>query len=286
MSSLNTYAALDQFRARQNLAAADTTDDTRMLTKLRAASAQIDRYLGRSFAPTVATRKFDYRSVRTLLFRTGDLLELTTLTNGDGSVIDPNAAILLGGIGGPYYGIELDVTKAFFLYLTTRTRAISVTGVWGWHDDYLNAWRASGDALTSFGISAASTSITVANAAGADGWNNSPRFQVGQLLRVETEYMHLVGVNTGTNTLTVVRGANGSTPAAHAVSTPIFVYAPPVDVTEIALRWAAWLMRLEDTGDFGGGTAEPILGGVRVPPTIPPDLLDELITLRKVGGAV
>ncbi len=286
MSTLNTYATLDQLRARQNLAVADTADDARFLTKLRAASAQIDRHIGRTFSPSVGTRLVDYRSVRTLLFRTGDLLELTTLTNGDGSIIDPSAIILLGGIFGPFYGIELDVTKAFFLYMTTKTRCLSVTGVWGWHDDYANAWRASGDAITTFGISAGSTTLTVSNAAGADSWNNSPRFQIGQLLRIESEYLHLIGVNTATNALTVVRGANGSAPAAHVVSTPISVYVPPVDVTEIALRWAGWLLRLEDSGDYGGQTSDPMLGGGRVPSAFPPDLVDELVALRKVGGAV
>src|SRR5258708_25095482 len=132
---LNTYATLSAFRQRQALAASDTGDDDRMLAKLRSATAQIDRFTGRSFIPTVATRKFNWHNARTLLFRGYDLLELTSITNGDGTSVDPTAIIALGGVNGPIVGVELDLTRAFFVYLTTKTRALTVNGVWGWHDD-------------------------------------------------------------------------------------------------------------------------------------------------------
>src|SRR5215510_3934532 len=150
--NLNTYATLDAFRNRQALASADTGDDARMLAKLRSATAQLDRYTGRTFTPNVATRKFNWRDAKTLLFRGFDLLELTTITNGDGTTVDPTAIITLGGINGPTVGVELDMTKAFFVYLTTKTRALTVSGVWGWHDDYANAWKPSGDSIPGGGV--------------------------------------------------------------------------------------------------------------------------------------
>jgi hypothetical protein len=278
--NLNTYATLTAFRDRQGLAASDTADDGRMLAKLRAASAQIDRYTGRTFIPVVASRRFDWCSARTLLFRGFDLLELTGVANGDGTTIDPAAVIALGGINGPIVGVELDVTKAFFVYLTTKTRALTVSGVWGWHDDYADAWKPSGDAIPGGGITSGATTCTVASVGGVDGWNLSPRFQPGQVLKVDSEYMHLVAANSGTNTLTVVRGANGSTAASHAAAAPISIYAPPADIAEIALRWAGWLYKMEDAGDFGGASAEPAIGGINVPPAIPPDLAQTLANLR------
>jgi hypothetical protein len=284
--NLCTYATLTAFRERQGLAAADTADDARMLAKLRAATAQIERYTGRSFLPVLATRRFDWHVARTLLFRGYDLLELTSIANGDGTTVDPAAILPFGGTNGPIVGVELDMTRAFFVYLTTKTRALSVTGVWGWHDDYANAWKPSGDAIPAGGVNASVTTFTVASVSGADGWNLSPRFQPGQLLRVDTEYMSLVATNASTNTLTVVRGVNGSTAATHAASAPISVYVPPADITEIALRWAAWLYKTEDAGDFGGVTTEPALGQIEVPPSIPADLAVTLATLRHVGSAL
>ncbi len=92
--------------------------------------------------------------------------------------------------------------------------------------------------------------------------------------------MHLVAANSGTNALTVVRGANGSTAASHAAGTPISIYAPPADIAEIALRWAGWLYKMEDAGDFGSASAEPAIGSIAVPPAIPPDLVEMLASLR------
>jgi|SRR5581483_3330800 hypothetical protein len=284
--NLSPCATLNAFRDRQALAAADTADDARMLAKLRAATAQIERYTGRSFMPVIASRRFDWRSTRTLLFRGFDLLELTSITNGDGTMLDPTAIMPLGGINGPIIGVELDLTRGFFVYLTTKTRALTVNGVWGWHDDYANAWKASGDSIPGGGLNASATSFTVASVSGADGWNLSPRFQVGQLLKVDSEYMSLVGVNSGANTLTVVRGVNGSTAASHAASAPIYVYMPPIDIAEITLRWAAWLYKTEDAGDFAGVTTESGFGRVEVPPAIPSDLVAVLANLRHSGGAL
>jgi hypothetical protein len=284
--NLCTYATLTAFRERQGLDDGDTADDARMLAKLRAATAQIERYTGRSFLPVLATRHFDWHDGRTLLFRGYDLLELTSITNGDGTTVDPAAILPFGGINGPIVGVELDMTRGFFVYLTTKTRALAVTGVWGWHDDYARAWKPSGDTIPAGGVNASVTTFTVASVSGVDGWNLAPRFQPGQLLRVDAEYMGLVAADASTNTLTVVRGVNGSTAAAHAASASISVYVPPADIAEIALRWAAWLYKTEDAGDFSGMTAEPTLGQIEVPPSIPADLAVTLATLRHVGSAL
>src|SRR4051794_2955012 len=192
---LNCYATLSAFRQRQSLASSDTGDDARMLAKLRAATTEIDRYTGRSFLPTIATRRFDWRGAKTLLLRGYDLLELTTLINGDGTTIDPAAIISLGGVNGPIVGIELDITKALFVYQSTTTRAISVSGVWGWHDDYASAWKTSGDVIQGGGITANATTFTVASVSGADSWGMSPRFSAGQLIKVDAEYMHVVATD-------------------------------------------------------------------------------------------
>jgi len=285
MSTLNTYATLDALRARFAVASTDTADDVRFLAKLRAASAQIERAAGRIFAPIVATRAFDWRNDHTLLFRTEDLLSLTALINGDGSTIDPAAIIQLGGVGGAIYGVELNLTKAFFVYLLTKTRALSVSGVWGWHDDYANAWKPSGDVVSVFSMTAADTTVTVNSVTSADGWGLAPRFQVGQLISIDSEYMQVTAVSSGTSTLGVIRGTNGTFAAVHIIGTPITVYVPPIDVSEIALRWAAWLIKQEDAGEYGQ-TLELGIGGAHVPPGVPPDLLAALDGLRKVGGAV
>jgi len=287
---LNSYATLSAFRQRLALATADIGDDDRLLAKLRSATAQIERYTARSFTPTVATRRFNWVNARTLLLRGYDLLELTSVTNGDGTAIDPSAILTLGGVNGPIIGIELDLTKGLFVYLTTRTRALSVAGVWGWHDDYANAWKPSTDSIPGGGITSSATSFSVSSVGGADGWGLTPRFTPGQLLKVDSEYMYVVGANSGTNTLTVVRGANGSTAASHAAAAPISSYVPPTDITEITLRWAGWLYKTEDAGDYAGPSGASLnatmTAPANVPAAIPGDLVAALANLRhiKVGA--
>ncbi len=97
--------------------------------------------------------------------------------------------------------------------------------------------------------------------------------------------MHIVGVSG--NTVTVVRGANGSTAAAHtASSTPIAIYVPPVDISEICLRWAAWLYKQEDAGDYSGVTGSKQSGSLSVPPDLPADLMRLLAGSRVGAGTV
>src|SRR5579859_3908392 len=195
MSALRAYCTLAQLRTRQQLAATDTSDDPRLLAKIRAASAEIERFTGRVFQPILEARTFDYQDSLSLTFRGQDLLTLTTLVDGAGVTIAPSAIILKGATqsgntaNGPFYGLELDPTKAFLLYITTKTRAISVTGIWGWHDDYPNAWIAS--TLTVSGsLDAVSTTIpTSANpTTTADAWGQSPGISAGALVQVDSEW--------------------------------------------------------------------------------------------------
>ena len=170
----------------------------------------------------------------------------------------------------------------------TALAGLTVTGVWGWHDDYANAWKLSTDSIPGGGITSSATNFTVASVGGADAWGLTPRFSPGQLIKVDTEYMHMVAANSGTNTLTVVRAANGSTAATHAAAAPISIYVPPTDITEIALRWAGWLYKTEDAGDYAGPAASGdslVTTSAMVPAAIPRDLVTALANLRHVAGA-
>lgn len=284
-SPLATFATLHALRLRAGLDANDTADDNRLLIKLRAASSQIRRYTGREFLPVLETRKFNYRNPHSLYFRGMDMLELYSVVNGDGTTLDPTAILTIGTTGG-IVGIELDPARASFVYNGTPSRAITVSGVWGWHDDYATSWRYTYDNIPTGGMNATINTITVANPNLVDTWGQAPRFQVGQMLKIDNEYMFLIGVS-GT-TLTVVRGVHGTTPAVHNMGAAIYTYTVPADIAEITLRWAAWLIKLEDSGDYGGQTATTGLGRVTIPPGLPADLRETLLHFRAISvtGAI
>ncbi len=256
------YATLNQLRDRLNLAA-DTARDARLLGALRQATAQIDRYTARRFAPVIQTRRYRWQAAGCLRLDI-DLLALLGLTNGDGRTIDPADVTLAPSGDGPYSALLVDPQTVAFVNGYPLDQAIAVRGVWGWHDAWAAAWRSSGDTLQAT-IDADDALLSVADAAGADGLGLTPRFQVGQLIRLGEEYAHVVGVDPDADTLSVVRGVRGTAAASHALGTAIEVYAPPEDVQALCLRWATWLYQQADAA-IGAGA------DWLYPPDLPADL--------------
>ncbi|NWF69038.1 MAG: hypothetical protein HXY40_08125 [Chloroflexi bacterium] len=237
-----TIPTLTALRQHLGLAASDTADDTRLLGALQAASAQIERVSGRHFCPRIAALKHvvERYDTRCLTLR-DDLLALTSITDGDGTSISLNEVLLKPDTGGPYSLMHLANGRAF---IRSTLLPVTVTGVWGWHDRWNEAWRGSSDTVQNNPLSSSSTTLTVSSASGADSAGQSPRFQVGHLLKIEEEYLRVLAISG--NTLTVLRGINGSTAAQHAQNTAISTLQPAPDALLLALRWATWLYREGD----------------------------------------
>jgi hypothetical protein len=270
------YATLNQLRDRLGLAA-DTDRDARLLAALRQATAQIDRYTARRFAPVLQTRRHDYQTPAYLGLN-HDLLELLSLTNGDGAAIDPAGVTLVPAGDGPYRALVLSPgSPAAFTYVDSLVQAIAVGGIWGWHDAWAEAWRSSGDTLQE-AVDEDDALLSVEDAAGADGLNLTPRFQVGQLIRLGEEYAHVTTVDAEADTISVIRGVRGTAAESHAAGTALEVYVPPEDVQALCLRWAAWLYQQADAA-IGTG-AEWLY-----PPDLPADLQRLAEPLRNVRVA-
>ena len=242
---MNTlYCTLDAFR--QSVGVDATTGDTFILDTINRASRYIDQQCGRKFYPYITTRYFDWQGSSSLFFNGYDLLTMTTLTTNNGTTPIATGYYLVkaGDYNAtPYDEIILDLSTATaFTYTGTPQKSQQVAGVWGYHDNYSAAWKASGQTvLNSGGITSSGTSLTVASGAA---------FEVGQTLQAETEWMILTGVSV--NTLTVERGANGSTAAAHAAGTAISIYRPVEDVARATLALAVWFYK-QDDAPFGVG---------------------------------
>jgi hypothetical protein len=236
-------STLYRLRARLGLAATETADDFRLIAALEAASASIERAAGRRFTPRRAALQHDYTSSLELLLD-DDLLELTAITNGDGNAI-PLEDVIPVPDEAPWGLLRLTGGSAF-TWSASPIQAITVTGLWGWFDRPASMWRSSGDTVQDNPLSASATLLTVADADAADTAQEMPRFQIGHLLRIEDEYLRVLGVNTTSNVLIVQRGVNGTTAASHALNTPIDTYQPPAEIESFCLRRAAWLYREAD----------------------------------------
>lgn len=272
MSQFECYATLAQARAEIKAAATDTSDDSVLMRALYFASARVEAETGRHFWPRVETTTYDAIGFHVCPYHLNverDLLEVTTLTNGDGTEVSASAITLAYGNTWPKYRIRIKRSSGVtFTYSDDYEDAISVAGVWGYHSDYDNAWASTGLTVQGGGLSDSATTVTVsATITGADSYGVAPVLSPGNLIKVGGEYMAVTKAD-GVS-LTVRRAVNGTTAAAHAANAIVYVFYPEAPITRAVLRWAAYLYARR--GEF----SQSVFDGVGVT-TFPPDAPQEV----------
>lgn len=126
------YPTLAQVKTR--LGIPDTTEDTTITQILNGAIDTAEKHCGRVFVAANATINYDavapyVTKNKRVLHLFADLVSITTLTNGDGSVI-ASSDYRSWPFTTPYYEIELDRRSG--LIFTDATQPISVAGDWGY----------------------------------------------------------------------------------------------------------------------------------------------------------
>lgn len=232
-----TLASLHFLRRHLGLGASDTAEDSRLMESLRAASAQIERAAGRRFLPRHAALAHTGGIRHNELLLDDDLLALTALEDANG-VIPPEDVERLPASGVASL-LRLKNGRCF----APGEAGVTVTGIWGWHDDWEDAWRSSRDGVADDVLEATATVIRVQDADAEDGELETPRFQVGQMIAIHEEWMRIVRVDTVSNTLHVYRAVCGTTSASYMRFSNIMVYHPAPDVRDLTVRWAAWLYK-------------------------------------------
>lgn len=295
------YATLHQVK--QSIGLLENDDNDALLTKyLKWATAFINRYKGRRYDVRLATIPHDAPVARSSSFGVfdraysageavpplilqDDLLDMLELTNGDGEEIAVGSYVLQPGRSTPYSTVKLRGGEQWRANDDGNIAgALSVTGLWGYHTDYPSAFVDSLDTVKNNPLAAAGTSLSVASIAGPTEDLESPRFQVGQLLRIEDEFVYLVGAQayvpteqapTGFDTLTIVRAYNGTTAAAHAQGATIEIYRPEGFIVQACERLVKWRYTQRDTDSFDR-TYNVGTGVATTPTAIPVDVRDIL----------
>lgn len=237
---MHTLATLHALRQHIGISADATNEDARLYAALRTATRQIERHTARTFRPYHAelAHSVNLRARHEVLL-VDDLLELHGVSCDGTPLALANVVLLRGGVLRLINGLCFNVTRE------TAAYAVHVRGIWGWHDDWHNAWRASGDNLQA-DVGAHDVLLPVADVSGGDGDGIAPRFQVGQLLLIGNEYLAVIGVDAAAHTLKVARGQRGTQAQAHATGAAIARYQPPHDAENACLRWAYRLYREVD----------------------------------------
>jgi hypothetical protein len=100
--------------------------------------------------------------------------------------------------------------------------------VWGYHPDYISAWLDT-TAVLGAGIGASDTTLSCATGV----------LFAGDLIKVDSEYMHISSVAVSTaDTATLVRAVNGSTAASHSTSAVINRWSIYDSIQQIAVAAA------------------------------------------------
>lgn len=122
-----------------------------------------------------------------------------------------------------------------------RLDSIVITGWWGYASDFANQWVTSNDTVQDVsGINASVQTVTVSSVDGFDARFNTPRFSPGNLIRIDGELLLVMTTDDVANTLSVLRGQNGTTATTHANGAAITIWYPQEDVMDVVSRQAAY----------------------------------------------
>ena len=271
---MNEYVTFCELKEYKGIPADQAEDDARLRRAVQAASRAWDRWTWRRFYPLMATRSYDHTEGQVLKLD-DDLLEPLTVTTQNGAVtITPDQYYPMCGTSYdwlPYDRIVLRSDKGVcFSFSGSPQKANAVTGIWGYHPYYGDAWEYSGDAVkNAAGLTDSGTSLTVTDADGPDIYGLAPRFRTGHLIKIEDEILYVRAVTGGgANTLVVQRGFNGTTAAAHAKDKPVYIWRVWPDCWEAVRELAAYLYDLKDSQVYDV-TATPETGMMVIPKGVP-----------------
>jgi hypothetical protein len=245
---LYTYATLEQ--AKTEFDATNEANDAFTLGVLRQLTARFEAECNQVFAPVIKTRYYDARGDHSIdygkkrLFLRYPLLEANAVTDGNDTALVADTDYRLYPRDTVAYALQgLSAYGGWHQYTGDWVEAISVAGIWGYHEDYANAWVASGDALAANVSDTTGTTLTVADVDAVNPLTGYARFSPGMLIRIDDEYMTVLSVDSDANTLTVQRGANGSTAATHDEEAAISVWQAMHQIQRVVARSAAFLVK-------------------------------------------
>lgn len=242
---------------------------------------------GRRFGPSLDTVYLDLPENASCLRLGGrDLLEVTTFTTGnDGYTLASTDYFLKNGedYGNPPYNlIEMSADGNYpnLLYSGTSQQSQKIIGWWGHVQQWDSAWKA-----TSYGVSAISgNTLTVkGNVDALNVLGTEYQYPVLGILKIDSELMLIGSRNPDDNTLTVERGINGTTEAAHAEDAEIYLFLPDKNIRRIARRLASWFYRRKTQAK--GDIERPIVtpSGVVLPAKFPVEIVDAMDRYRYAG---
>lgn len=281
----NAYVSVDTIKSGSVLNITGSADDTRLRRLIENTGRQIDRHCNRHFFVLCATRKFDGGECQMLLIP--DLISIDTdglktddnrnrafetiWATSDYLLLPSNADPVTAGnpLSRPYTRIGVDVDAGTKSAFPIGRETVQVSGQWGWWRHIRRATETANEIADS-----TTTSVTVSSRSDVEA---------GHTLLIDSEQVYVESYST--NTLTVSRGVNGTSAAAHSAGAAIDIYEYPEPIVEATIMQAARLWRRKD-GAFAGVTGFPETGQTRISGRRDPDVEHILGLYRKTPVGV
>jgi hypothetical protein len=221
---INGYATIGDYKNNKDIESVDSDDDSVIEQLIESASRFIDEKTAKTFYPRVQTR---YQSVPEYgdqepeeLWLDDSLLEVITLTNGNGVVVSANDYYAKPRNDYPKYAICLKDSATIGWVSDSAGNddyVIAVNALWGFHDQYqVRGWTVATAVNKIGGMTATESPITVDL-----GTNIAP----GKIVKIDNEIM-ICKASDATNLIPIARGDNGSTAATHLDDAPVYVWTP------------------------------------------------------------
>lgn len=273
MTTLNSYATLAEYKAyttaRGQTATTDTADDAVIESLLKAISRYVDAQTARWFYPRIETRYFDVPYSRELIVD-ADLLEVLSITNGDGTLIPSTEYSLRPRNQSPHFIIRL-VDNSTYYWASDGSGnthdVIEVTGVWGYHNRYSVAWETITTLAEDLDISETGLDVT-----------SGTNFSAGNIVRIGDELSYISTIVT--NTLTGTRGENGSTAASHLTGVNVRVWQFMDELKTATLETALQAYRRR-FGQSGTNQATITAAGVVLSPKDIPTIMVDFLNIHR-----
>jgi hypothetical protein len=248
---------LDQFKLELKASSANSgavvtfsaVDQNTALRNMAAVAARLAKLAGFEFVPRIDTLEIPVTSERVntnlntftfpqpLLVLQGVVVGNTTLTVGTDVTVYPSISPY------PYHALRLiwsSTHKNWYQYgvnLVGDPLVVQITGIWGYKQRYASeGWLAY--EILQADINASVTTLTIADADGQDPFGFTPRFSIGQLIQIDSEWMSVSAVDTTLNTLTVKRAVQGSAAAAHLQNVVVSSWQTEDDIVRVVTRQA------------------------------------------------
>jgi hypothetical protein len=229
------------------------TSDNEVLRYIRQISQRVDNLMDRRrrrpfFEPYIEQRQFrvDPRNIDSWLnvfYLHDNLLSFTEVlldTTDKTSVVEAYQQD-----ESPYSALRFSNSSHYWYSEVTSGRIpvyVKVTGTWGFHRDYNNAW-SSVDTLAA-NFSSGGSQITVADVDGEDEFGVTPRLSAGNLIRIGSEFLRVFDTDTDANTAGVKPAVNGSSAAAHSSGAEVEVWQTEEGIKhEVARQVGMWYAR-------------------------------------------